>query len=218
MYKHVLFDLDGTLVDTLPLIEYSYRTLFQENPQYGDLSEEAMRLLGLPLTGILERLVPAADVPVFADEYMRLYREKHDELIRSYPGMLEAVAKVVQEGAVVGVVTSKARETTEWALDDMGLLGLVDVIITAEDVKSHKPSPDPILTAMRMLQAPRNGTLYVGDSPFDIQAARAAGVDVAAVTWGAFDKDDLKGLEPTYLLDEPGELIGVVLGKSQHMS
>ena len=212
MYTHVLFDLDGTLADTLPLIEYAYDALFSAHPGLGRAGADAMKLLGLPLNDLLAELAPGANVPKLAEEYMRYYRSRHDELLRGYPGVLETLSSLVKEGIVVGVVTSKVRETTERALRELGLLDFMDTIVTAEDVECHKPLPDPILAAMKNLGCEPGATLYVGDSPFDVRAARAAGVAAAAVTWGAFADQDLAAEFPQYVVREPSELLSIVRG------
>lgn len=211
MYTHVLFDLDGTLVDTLPLIEHTYSTLFSRHPEYGVVGQDAVKLLGMSLTSILSQLVPADNVQDMADEYMTIYREHHDDMLKPYPGILEAVSGIVQVGVVVGVVTSKMRETTERALRDLDLLELMDVIVASEDVKRHKPDAEPVLAAMRKLGCSSKGTVYIGDSPFDMMAGKAAGTDVIGVTWGAFDRGELEALEPNHIVESPSALYSVLV-------
>jgi pyrophosphatase PpaX len=213
-YTHALFDLDGTLVDTIPLIRYAYAATLAAHPEFGASGEQAMKRIGLPLRQILAELVPPQWVETCIAEYLAHYRSRHDELLRGYPGMRDVVTALAAADVRMGVVTSKARATTLMALEAEGIADLMGVIVAAEDTTIHKPQPEPILLAMSSLgSAESRHTAYVGDSPFDMQAAKAAGVCAVAVTWGAFTEQELRAAEPDHLLRSPGELLGLIAGR-----
>jgi pyrophosphatase PpaX len=206
MYSHIFFDLDGTLANTLPLIESTYDELFRRHRDIKASSGDAMRLLGMPLREILMAVIPDVKVEDYVEEYMEIYREKHERMLLPYPGISEALAELHENGIQLGVVTSKLRETTVKTLATLDIIRFFDVIVSADDVKAHKPSPDPILKAVALAGTDGRQSAYVGDSPFDIRAAKAAKVFDVAVTWGAFSRAALMAEEPSIVIDEPKQL------------
>jgi pyrophosphatase PpaX len=179
----VLFDFDGTIVDSGAIILASFRhatrtVLEQEIP---DVWLTA-RMGG---SGLREQM--AAIAPDRVEELIRCYREHneplHDEL-QCCAGMLDVLDRLHAEGRRLGIVTAKRHETVELAFARLPLRDYFEVVVGAEDTERHKPDPEPILLALERLGAPAADAVYVGDSPFDIGAARAAGVHAIGVTWG----------------------------------
>ena len=203
----VLWDLDGTLIDSGAMILSSFRhatsTVLRE-----DVPDE--RLLAAVSAGssLHEQLGRFGDEHV--DALVRAYREHNEPLHRdlaSCPGLLELLPALRAEGRRLGIVTAKRRVTVSLAFDVLPLEPLFEVVVTAEDTDRHKPDPAPIRLALERLGAQPHEAAYVGDSPFDVRAARAAGVTAIAVGWGGlYDAGQLAAAEPDVYVRTPAEL------------
>ena len=209
-FDPVVFDLDGTVVDTVELIVESFR--YATTTVMGEVLADEVILAGVgrPLYAQMERL--SAD---HAQELYDVYREynhrRHDELIRGYEGIDEVLGTLKAAGRRTGIVTSKGRDTTAMAFRAVGLEAHFDVVVTATDTTEHKPSPVPLLLCLERLGATAAGAIYVGDSPFDIEAGAAAGMATAAVAWGVFGRDALLAAGPDFWLDAPRDLLALCL-------
>jgi pyrophosphatase PpaX len=138
----------------------------------------------------------------------------HDELLRPYEGLIELCERLRHEGATLGVVTSKSLPVVEMAFARLAFAPLLDVVVTSDQTEHHKPRPEPILEALRRLGRDTCGACYVGDSPFDLQAAQAAGVDAIGVSWGAFTAEELRAEHPVAIARTPDELAEVLHGRA----
>jgi pyrophosphatase PpaX len=204
----VLFDLDGTLIDSGAMILSSFRhatrTVLRE-----ELPEEQLRAaVGLG-AGLTEQMTHFGAEHV--DALVRAYRDHnaplHEELA-GCDGVLELLPRLKAGGRRLGVVTAKRRVTVELAFGVLPLERWLDVVVAAEDTERHKPDPQPILLALERLGASPEDAAYVGDSPFDVQAAKAAGVRAIAVTWGGLhDAERLAAAGPDDLVESAEELL-----------
>lgn len=187
--RTVLFDLDGTLVDSLSLIQETYRIVFRRMglPWKGG---EVMRFVGISLREIAARFAPSR-AEEFISLYQHEYERRHDACLRIFPGSRRVLESLVRRGYQTGVVTSKGRRGTCLALRRLQLEELFDITVTADDVRRAKPHPEPVIKALRALGTPPGGALFVGDSPFDFEAGRRAGVKTLAVSWGLTPVEDL---------------------------
>lgn len=206
----VLFDFDGTLVDTVELIRESHRHAVK-TVLGKDLSDkELVALVGLPLPAQMQ-----AFSEIHADELFRVYREWNldhtAELIQSYTGMDELLDRLVATERPLAIVTSKARHVVDVALDVLPVRDYFDVIVTTDDTESHKPDPEPVLYALEALGASPGEAVLVGDAPFDLRAGQAAGCPTIAVTWGFFDRDTLAEEQPDAIVDHVDELATLLL-------
>ncbi len=209
-FDPVVFDLDGTLVDTVELIvesfRYATRTVLEE-----ELPDEVILAgVGRPLMAQMQRL-SAERAQELYDVYREYNHRRHDELIRGYEGVAEMLHGLRAAGKRLGIVTSKSDDTTQMAFRAVGLREHFAVVVTAGDTAEHKPSPAPLLLCLERFGAAARGSLYVGDSPFDIEAGRAAGMATAAVAWGVFGRRELLAAEPDYWLERPDELLDLCL-------
>jgi pyrophosphatase PpaX len=209
----VLFDLDGTIVDTVELITASFRHATRTVLGKVLPDEEIMRYVGQPLMAQMRQLSEE-----HAQELCDVYREHnhrvHDELIRGYDGVEEMLTALHRHGRRLGLVTSKSAKPTAMAFRSLDLEHHFDVVITADDTTQHKPAPEPLVLCLERLARPGSPddpahAIYVGDSPFDIQAGHAAGMATAAVTWGIFSPAALEAAQPTYVLERPGDVVRV---------
>jgi pyrophosphatase PpaX len=209
-FDPVVFDLDGTIVDTVELIVESFR--FATRTVLGEVLPDEVIIAGVgrPLMDQMERLSGEHSQELY-DVYRDYNHRRHDELIRGYDGVTEMLEGLKAAGRRLGIVTSKSRDTTQMAFRSVGLAEYFDVVITASDTTEYKPSATPLLLCLERLGATAGGSIYVGDSPYDIQAGAAAGMATAAVAWGVFGKPALLAVAPDYWLEEPRELLALCL-------
>ncbi|CCH78423.1 Phosphoglycolate phosphatase [Nostocoides japonicum T1-X7] len=207
----VLFDLDGTLADTVGLIVASYHHALSTVVGRTRDAEEIRSWIGRPLLETFEELDP-----VHAVELDRVYREWNlahtARLVQRYAGVPELLDRLGAAGVAVGVVTSKRREAAAAVLGAVGLDGRAALVGTLEDTTAHKPRPDPLLHGASALGLDPAACVYVGDAVVDVLAARAAGMASVAVTWGAGRADALRAADPTHLVDTVAALGTLLLG------
>jgi len=206
----VLFDLDGTVVDTGAIILASMRYATREvlGREYSDA--ELMQAVGGP--GLEAQM--AAFAPDRVDELVRVYRMHneplHDE-IEACVGMEDVLVRLKAEGRRLGVVTAKRRATVELAFARVPVGHLFDAVVGGDETERHKPDPAPLLLGVERMGAEPAETAYVGDSPFDVRAAKAAGMHAVAVTWGRIhDRERLEAEEPDAIVDGAEELLAVL--------
>jgi pyrophosphatase PpaX len=212
LLRAALFDFDGTLVDTTDLIYQSMRHAAGEVLGREISREVLMANVGQPLPRQME-LLSAEHAEALLDSYRLHNEENHDALIKEFPGVEESLARLRSAGIKVAVVTSKRRFSVDMALKIFpGLGDVVDRWITMEDTTEHKPRPEPLLKGLKLLgDVPKEQAAYVGDSPFDVAAAKAAGVKSVAVSWGAFSDDTLRAAEPDHLVPDLDAAVDVLL-------
>ena len=210
--KAALFDFDGTLVDTTDLIYQSMRHAAGEVLGREVSREVLMANVGQPLPRQME-LLSAEHAEALLDSYRLHNEENHDALIKEFPGVEEALARLRSVGMQVAVVTSKRRFSVDMALKNFPGLGeVVDQWVTMEDTNEHKPRPEPLHKGLELLgNVPREEATYVGDSPFDVAAAKAARVKSIAVSWGAFSEEALRAAGPDHLVPDLDAAVDVLL-------
>ncbi|WP_031518019.1 HAD-IA family hydrolase [Desulfofalx alkaliphila] len=205
-YNTVLFDLDGTLIDSLPLIKRTYKRVFEQmNIPWGQ--GDVMQWVGRALRDIGIHFAGADREEDFFKLYQHYYSLDHDRYTTAYPGTMEMLARLREQGIVMGVVTSKSTKVAQRSIDFLGMDKYMQVLIGAQDVDKHKPQPEPIFAALERLKRRPEQTMYVGDSPFDIMAAKAAGVKSVAVPWGIAKKESLLKHQPDLILDSWDDLL-----------
>jgi pyrophosphatase PpaX len=204
----VLFDLDGTVVDSGAIILASMRHATRQVLGIEASDAELLAAVGGP--GLEAQM--AAFAPDRVDELVRVYRAHnipvHDDL-QPCEGMEDVIVRLHQDGVRLGVVTAKRRDTAELAFTKLQVGHLFDVLVGGDETERHKPDPDPLLLAARRLGVDPIDCAYVGDSPFDIRAAKAAHMYSVAVTWGRIhDREKLEAEEPSAIADTAEELYG----------
>ncbi|WP_068784442.1 pyrophosphatase PpaX [Paenibacillus phocaensis] len=210
MIDTVLFDLDGTIINTNELIITTFLHVIEKNGLKPHTREEIIPHMGMTLEHQLQIFSGRQEVADLVADYRRYNRERHDELIREFPHVKEVISKLHEQGITMGIVTTKIKETTLLALNHFGLNPYMKAIVTVEDVKHPKPHPEPILTALRELNADPARTLMVGDSAADLQCAKAAGVQAAGVAWSLKGEAMLRKYNPDYILQDMTDLYGIL--------
>jgi pyrophosphatase PpaX len=211
-YDPILLDLDGTVIDSVALIRESHRHAVRTVLGRDLEDERLVANVGRPL---LEQM--AAFSRERADELYRVYREWNHAntaaLLLAYPEIPDALRALRGAGRRLGIVTSKSRDAVALAWEVLPELpGLFDVVMAAEDSERHKPAPDPVLGALARMGALPDRACYVGDSPFDIESGRAAGVVTIGVTWGFFSRAALEAAGADAIVDTPADLVRACLG------
>ena len=209
-WRAVLFDLDGTLADTVPLILHCYRHTMRTHLGTELPDELWIRHMGKPLrVSMTDFAADSEEAMRMVDTYVAFQRRVHDEMVRGFPEAVETLKALRGRGLRLGVVTSKGREMAARTLGCCGLGDAFDVLVTADDVRMGKPHPEPVLRALAELgfeQAPGE-VVFVGDSPHDLVAGQEAGVRTAAVLWGPFDRAALAKSDPDYWITDWAALV-----------
>ena len=213
MLKAALFDFDGTLVDTTEMIYQSMRHAASTVLGRDDIPRETLLAnVGQPLPRQMES-IDAEKSGSLLEAYRRHHEENHDALIQEFPQVAQALSRLRSAGIKVAVVTSKRRISVEMALNNFpDLRNVVDRLVTMEDTNEHKPHPEPLWRGLELLGGvQKEEAAYVGDSPFDVEAAKAAGLTSVAVSWGAFSEDRLREAEPDHLVPDIESAVDVLL-------
>jgi pyrophosphatase PpaX len=204
----ILFDLDGTLIDSVRLILDSYHHTLATHGLPPRSDEEWLRGVGTPLS---VQFADWKDDPGTLDALIATYRAynlaHHDRMVSVYPGIVDAVAAIRAAGRRTGLVTSKNRQGALRGLTLVKLEAMMDVLVCADEVTNPKPHPEPVEKAVALLGADLETTVYVGDSIHDMVSGRAAGVRTAAVLWGPFGRGHLEDAAPDYWLERPADLL-----------
>jgi pyrophosphatase PpaX len=206
----VLFDLDGTVIDSGAIILASMKHAAEEVLGAAPPDHELMAAVGGPgLEAQMHALAPDR-VEELVSVYLAHNEPLHDTLACCV-GVDDVLVRLKDEGRRLGIVTAKRRATVELAFATVPLGHLFETIVGGDETERHKPDPQPLLLALERLEACAGEAAYVGDSPFDVRAAKAAGVHAVAVTWGRIhDRERLESEEPDAVVDSPGELYGVL--------
>ena len=211
-YETVVFDLDGTLVDTIGLIVDSYQHAFRTVLGRQEDERRIRAWIGQPLLRCFQEASPA-----HADELFAAYTEWNEanttRLVRGYAGIPELLGELAGAGVRVAVATSKRRPPAARALELTGLTSLVPVLVTMEDTPVHKPDPTPLLFAVDLAGGEPGRAAYVGDAAVDLRAARAAGMAGVGVLWGAGEEADLRAERPSAVCAQVSALRSVLLAE-----
>ena len=210
----VLFDLDGTLIDSIDHIvdcwQYTVRTVLGREMARA----EVLPTIGRHLLTCFEEVAPGR-----SEELYNVYREyeaaAHDRRIKLVPGTRETLDSLKSLSVPVGVVTSKGLEIANRGLGLFDLGRYFDTLVTREDTERHKPYPDPLLVGAQRLGVAPERTVYVGDSSVDVLAGKAAGMVTAWVAWGADKPGSVDGVEPDYVLTSMSEVLPLVRGQER---
>ena len=212
----LLFDLDGTLIDSIQLLlecaEFAFvgRTRAPTRAQW-------TAGIGTPLrTQLAEWTDTEAEIDSLVDRY-RIYQDANlERLTTAFPGVRDALAWARTAGHATGLVTSKGRIMTARSLAHVGLAHAFDTIVTYEETTRHKPMADPVLLALERLDIAPSHALYVGDSTHDMHAGNAAGVATAAAQWGPFSRAELEAANPTYWMTDMLDLHTIAATMGNH--
>ncbi|RLJ85283.1 pyrophosphatase PpaX [Planococcus citreus] len=202
----LLFDFDGTLLDTNELIVQTFLSVLGEHfpGEYG--REDVLHFIGPSLEQTFTKIAPGK-VSELSDQYRRLNRTLHDELVSEYDGVAETLRTLKSRGLKMAIVSTKREETILHGLKLMGVHDVFDVLVALDHVQNPKPHPEPLELALRLLEADQQGALMIGDNSHDIEGGKNAGVRTAGVAWTAKGEEFLASFEPDFMLQHISDLL-----------
>ena len=210
----VLLDYDGTLMDTNDLIRHSWEELFQKVAGRTPTKEEIYSTYGEMLELTIRRFFGGTDEDV--RRYIKMYRDYHadhyEEDIHLFPGIADMLRQLKKQGFTVCLVTSRMGESTFSGLKQFGIYEYFDEFVTAEDTNAHKPDPAPVLTALKKTGKMPEQAVMLGDTWFDMECARRAGVCPVLVGWSEaywYRKDRESG-KPDYIIRKPMDFVDLM--------
>jgi pyrophosphatase PpaX len=207
-YSTFLFDADGTLIDTVGLIVRCFQHTCGVFGGARVPVRDIEKNVGFSLRKQMELYFgPLADerFDVMAKEHLDFQLKHYREHLRVFPGVAEGLASLSARGKKMAVVTARKRFTLELYLKETGIFDFFSAIVTLENTTRHKPEPDPALEALRLLGGSPDEALFIGDSRFDIECAKNAGVDCAFVKWSCNNLSEM-AVQPTFCIDDLREL------------
>lgn len=209
LIKAVLFDFDGTLIDTNKLILETFKYTLKKHLNICPDDSELVQYFGEPLATTLKRY-DEKNYEALLETYHGYNKLMHDKLVEKIDGAEETLRALKDMGMRVGVVTSKRKVVLELGMKLVGLNNIMDVIITPEDTKKHKPDGEPIEKACEKLGISTSEVIYVGDSHYDIQCGKNAGSSTCLVKYTALPLEKLYTYNPEYAVDNLIELLDIV--------
>lgn len=210
-WNTLLFDLDGTLIDTNDLIISSYEHVltYYAPDQYS--RDDIISWIGVPLADNFSSISSnPSQVEQMIDTYQSHNLANHETLVREYEGVYDTIKTLYERGYSLGIVTTKRKEAAVKGANMLGLLPFFSTFVTVDDVENPKPHPEPLQIAMTQLNARPEETIMVGDSQFDIMAGKNAGVRTAGVEWTIKGASFLKNYEPDWMLARMSDLLDIV--------
>jgi 2-phosphoglycolate phosphatase len=210
--KAVLFDLDGTLVDSSEAIINAVEKAL-ESKEITCKRAEVAGIIGMPLENIFGVLAPSlsnAEVWQLVNEYRRYYMMHHIENTSIHPSTQMVLRKLRARGLKLGIITAKYREPVMDVLVHFGIVDLFDAIVTGYEVKRHKPAPDIVLEAAKKLEVDPRECVVAGDSPLDVRAGKRAGAFTIAVLSNTYTKKQLESANPTIIVEKLESILNVL--------
>ncbi len=203
-FKGIIFDVDGTLTFTNPLIFNSFNHITKKYLGKSFSDEEIISLFGPTEDVILKEICKDEYINARKD-YYKYYRDNHD-IAQLYDGIKDLVVDINQAGILLSIFTGKGRTSALITLDEMGITDYFDMIISGDDVKNHKPDPEGINVFIQKHSFFPEEVLMIGDAPSDIIAANDAGVEIASVVWDSYAEEEVRKLNPKNLFHSVTEL------------
>ncbi len=209
MKKTIIFDFDGTIINTNKLIEEGlehFAITFRGVP----LSNEEHRyLLGMPLEDQMKFINPK-QYEYMTKAFKSWYLKEHKNRVSSFDGIDDVISFLHSEKYKLGIVSNNSRETITFGLKQLKMESLFEVIITSDDVSDKKPSPEGLFKALTLLDSSAEESLFIGDSANDILAGNRAGIDSVLVGWSLMEPQQIESLEPDHLIERPSDLLSLI--------
>lgn len=203
-FKGIIFDIDGTLTSTNELIFASFNYITKKYLGKTYSNEEILKWFG-PTEDVILKEFCGDNYEKAREEYYKFYSDNHF-MADIYPGIEEILKELKTRNTLLSIFTGKGREAATITLKKLGIFDYFDLIITGDEVKEHKPSPEGIEIFLNKFGLSKNDVLMIGDAPSDVKAAHAAGIKVASVLWDSLAKHHVLKMDSDYVFNTVGEL------------
>lgn len=216
MIKTILFDFDGTLINTNEIIKLTLNEISIKHTGTFLTKEDFDDMLGKPLKDQMAQIYGLSGnelelhYPEFFTLYRELYNSRRDDLTKEFVGIREMLETLYNKGISMGIVSSKGTDGIRHGLEKFSLSKYFNIVISKYDVKNSKPNPEGILKAMNFLNSNTENTLFVGDSRHDLLAAKNAGLPFVLVAWTIAGYEKLKAMNPEYIIECPMEMMDII--------
>lgn len=207
MYNYVIFDIDGTILDTEFAVLSSLQKLMFEELNKNFSFEELRFALGIPGEVTLNKL-GIIDLHESNEKWNR-YLKEYISHVKVFDDIKDTLVKLNEMGISVGIVTSKTKEEYINDFVPFGLTNYFKLVVCADDTEKHKPNPEPILKFIKLSGADKSKTIYIGDTKYDMECAFSAGIDFALALWGA--KSSI-GIKANYIFQKPKQILELIKG------
>ncbi|WP_025116544.1 pyrophosphatase PpaX [Lysinibacillus fusiformis] len=207
--KALLFDFDGTLLNTNELIIQTFMHVLNERFPGQFSPKDCLKFIGPSLKQTFNDIAPGEEEALIA-KYRAWNIEHHDELVSQYPDVVSTLEQLKEQGIRLAIVSTKRNDTIDRGLSILGAAHLFDVRIGTDDVKNVKPDPEPVLLALKRLGIDKEYAIMIGDNSHDIEAGHRAGVRAAGVAWAIKGEAYLQQYQPEYILHNMMDLLDIV--------
>jgi len=207
-YDTYLFDVDGTLIDTAELIFKCFEYSCRKHANITVTREIVFPKIGLPFASQLESYIGNISDTLIEEIYishMKYQNQIFKDFLKPFDGIHSLLERLISQNKKIGVVTSRKRESLYRYLEETSLIKFFKCIVTPEDTSLHKPFPEPILEAIKQLDAEAKSTVYIGDSVYDIESGHRAGCDTIFVAWSLVNSSCCH-IAPTYVVNNASEI------------
>ena len=208
-FEGFIFDIDGTITSTNELIFATFNFVAEKYLNKKFSNEEIIALFGPTEDYILKEMMKDKYEEAKLD-YYHFYDSKHEEMADIFPGIDDLLKLIKDKNYPIGIYTGKGRKSSEITLRKLGIFDYFDLIMTGDDVKEHKPSPEGINKFIEKFSLERNKVLMIGDAPADVIASKEAGVKCASVLWESYAKDEVVKMDSDYKFDTVDDLYNFI--------
>ncbi|MGG2105152.1 pyrophosphatase PpaX [Lysinibacillus pakistanensis] len=209
MIKALLFDFDGTLLNTNDLIIQTFMHVLNERFPGQYSPKDCLKFLGPSLKQTMSDIAPGEEDAMIA-KYRKYNELHHDELVTQYPDVVSTLEQLKAMGLKLAIVSTKRNGMIDRGLSVLGANHLFDVCIGTDDVKNVKPDPEPVLLALKRLGVNKEEAIMIGDNSHDIEAGHNAGIRAAGVAWAFKGPEYLQQFKPEYMLHHMTDLLDIV--------
>lgn len=207
-YKALLFDLDGTIINTTEFVYQAFEHTLNEHGHDPIDRAELSKLMGLPLHDTYQRITTLKEIHHLFQTHDE-FQQKNLQLAVPFPNTIETIQKIREKGIKTAVVTTRGRRSALQTLEQNDMIALFDTIIAFDDVTAPKPDAEPVLKALANLQVYPENAMMIGDTDLDVGAGKNAGVTTVAVAYG-FQGETVKELKPDFIINSIEELLPII--------
>lgn len=212
----VLFDFDGTLADTLPLVFKGMKQVFKNFDQSEHSTEDIIAMFGPTEEQIIRTRLSNPNIEAAVEEFYRIYKDEHAKFVPKSLEIEQLLQHLKQKGIKTGIITGKGRKSLEYSLEILGLDAIFDITVTGDDVEIPKPHPEGILKALQVLDAKAEESIFIGDSDADILAGKTAGIRTIGVQWLSTYQTSTFSTEPDQLFSSVDEFLAYLFSIIQN--